>query len=217
MQISKIILAAVVFSAATNSYAQARFTAGNFSAGSTEGWKTAGFDDIPASQYELVTVDGKQVIRGRCKNSASVFGFDTPIDLNATPIMHWSWRVDKVYSGLNEKTKAGDDYVARVYAIIDGGILKWRTRAINYVWASSAALGKPFANPYRDELMMVPMRTGTREAGRWHEESRNVQADFRKFYDRAAEQIDGIALMTDCDNHDGRGEAYFGDIYFTAQ
>jgi len=198
-------------------HAQSKNTVGNFSKGIIKNWEAAEFSDIPQSTYQLVDLDGRKVLRGRCNASASVFGLEQQIDLNATPIMHWSWRVDSVYKGINEKTKAGDDYVARVYAVVDGGILKWRTRAINYVWASSVPAGSAFPNPYRDEAMMVALQSGTKGAGQWHQESRNVKADFKKFYDKDTDVIDGIALMTDCDNHKGTGQAYFGDVYFTAE
>ncbi len=211
-----ILLGALVASIPTLS-AQAANTIGNFSQGLTQGWETAGFNDIPESEYRILELNGRKVLRGRCNASASVFGLKKQIYLNATPIMHWSWRVDSVYSNINEKTKSGDDYVARVYAVVDGGILKWRTRAINYVWASKVPAGAAFPNPYRDEAMMVAVQSGTGGAGQWHQESRNVKADFKRYYDKNVDKIDGITLMTDCDNHDGTGEAWFGDIYFTTE
>lgn len=217
MRYLKTLLSAGLVLATASVWAQSRLQLGDFSAGNVQGWERAEFDDIPQSRYAIVEKDGKQVLQADCKASASVFGLKKAIDLNATPVMHWSWRVDSVFSGIDEKTKAGDDYVARVYAVIDGGILKWRTRAINYVWASKVPKGAAFPNPYRDEAMMVVLKSGVQEAGQWHHESRNVKADFKRFYDRDADQIDGIALMTDCDNHGGNTRVWFGDIYFTAE
>ena len=48
----------------------------------------------------------------------------------------------------DEHAKAGDDFAARVYVIRDGGLLKWRTRAINYVWAGSSDEGQHWPNPF---------------------------------------------------------------------
>lgn len=190
---------------------------GAFSSGHTQGWESAGFRGVPESKYKVVTLGGRQVLRGRCAASASLFGIKKRIDLNATPVMHWSWRVDKVYTGIDERTKAGDDYVARVYAVIDGGILKWRTRAINYVWASQVPQGAAFPNPYCNEAMMVAIESGTGKVGQWQQELRNVQVDFKRYYDKNADHIDGVAVMTDCDNHADTAQVYFGDIYFTAK
>lgn len=185
---------------------------GRFSRGEIDGWQTRGFDDIPASDYELVEKDGRRVLRGQCDDSASIFGTEQRIDLERTPYLHWSWRVDGVYADLDERTRAGDDFPARVYAVIDGGWRIWRTRAINYVWASREPVGAAWPNPFKEQAMMVVVESGT---GGWQHEVRDVRADFREHFDRDTDHIDGIALMVDCDNHGGRGRAWFGDIYLS--
>ena len=63
------------------------------------------------------------------------------IDLHQTPYLNWRWRVDKPLHALDEKTKSGDDYGARIYVVIDGGLFFWNTKAINYVWASASPAG----------------------------------------------------------------------------
>lgn len=190
-----------------------RVTLGAFSAGDISGWENAAFDDIPESEYALAEVDGRRVLRGTCSDSASVFGIEREIDLTRTPVLHWSWRVPAVYSGLDERNRAGDDFPARVYAVIDGGWLAWRTRAINYVWASRVPIGAVWPNPFKEQAMMVAVQSGGADG--WVREARNVRADFKAQFGIDANHIDGVAVMVDCDNHGGRGEAYFGDIYFT--
>lgn len=209
-----VLLFASVACCATAAGQAERLTLGAFSQGSTEGWENASFDDIKRSDYRIVTVDGRKALRGRCDDSASVFGIEREVDLNATPVLHWSWRVDRVYPQIDEQRKSGDDFVARVYAVIDGGLLKWRTRALNYVWASTLPVGTAWPNPFQSRAMMVAVQSGA--GGGWRSESRNLKADFAEYFDKQADHIDGIALMTDCDNHGGTGQAYFGDIYFTA-
>lgn len=190
---------------------------GEFSAGITAGWEAAAFDDIRESEYDIVEVDGRTALRGRCSDSASVFGIEKDIDLEKAPVLHWSWRVEGVYPGIDERSKDGDDFPARVYAIIDGGLLKWRTRAINYVWASEAEAGSAWPNPFQSRAMMVAVRSGKARAGEWLSERRNLRDDFKRYFDLDADLVDGIALMVDCDNHGGEGIAYFGDIYLTAE
>ncbi|MDT0634992.1 DUF3047 domain-containing protein [Spectribacter hydrogenoxidans] len=189
-----------------------RVDLGPFSGGEIDGWQTLGFDDIAASDYALVEQDGSRVLRGQCDNGAAVFGIEQRIDLEQTPYLHWSWRVDNVYADLDERTRAGDDFPARVYAVIDGGWRIWRTRAINYVWASREPVGAAWPNPFKEQAMMVVVESGP---GGWQHEARNVQADFRRHFDRDTDHIDGIALMVDCDNLGGRGRAWFGDIFLS--
>lgn len=188
-----------------------------FASDGLERWQTRGFDDVPASDYALVELDGRTVLRARCAGGASLIGVEREIDLERTPVLHWSWRVDNVFSGIEERRKAGDDFAARVYVVIDGGLLVWRTRAVNYVWASREPAGTNWLNPFRDEAMMVALQSGDAGSRRWVHESRNVKADFRRFFDRDATRIDGIALMTDCDNHGGEATAYYDNIYFAPE
>ena len=69
-----------------------------FEQGQTGDWRAETFDDIASSDYDLVNLNGRTALRGRCDDSASVFGIEREIDLDATPIMHWRWRVDVVYA-----------------------------------------------------------------------------------------------------------------------
>jgi hypothetical protein len=75
------------------------------------------------------------------------------IDLTKTPILHWPWRVDCIYPGLDEETKAGNDYPARIYMIHNGGCLEWRSRAIDYVWSSSQPVHKAWPNAFVIQVM----------------------------------------------------------------
>ncbi|MAA73458.1 MAG: hypothetical protein CMN28_01965 [Salinisphaeraceae bacterium] len=177
-------------------------------------WETQPFDEIQPSRYSVDAAPEAPVITGRCDNSASLFGLRREIDLRRTPTLHWEWQVDGVYPGIDEQSKSGDDFVARVYAVKDGGLLKWRTRALNYVWASEAAPGTHWPNPFREQAMMIALQQGNARVGEWVAESRNIREDFRRFFDRDVDSIDGIAIMTDCDNHGGQAEVRFRNIRF---
>ncbi len=186
---------------------------GHFSAGDTAGWETKVFNK--ASSYRIVDLEGRRVLQADCNNAASAFYRRIKIDLAQTPILRWSWRVDGVYPGLDETQKKGDDYPARLYVVIDGGALIWRTKALNYVWASRKPAGSVWPNAYAKQAMMVGVRSGP--DGGWHEESRDLRRDFREVFGIDADHIDGVALMTDCDDAHGQGRAWYGDIRFTAE
>lgn len=49
------------------------------------------------------------------------------------------------------------------------------------------------------------------------EESRNVREDFKRFFDLDLDDIDAVALMTDCDNSGLKSAAYYGDIHFSVK
>jgi hypothetical protein len=185
---------------------------GAFSAGGLGGWQERSFKGN--SRYRLTELDGRQVLHASCDGGASVLYREQKIDLNETPVLQWSWRVEETFTGVNERSKAGDDYPARVYVVVDGGLLAWRTIAMNYVWASEQPKDSAWDNAFIGNAKMLALRSGSGEAGQWQQESRNVREDFRRFHGRDIDRIDGVAVMTDCDNTGGQAEAWFGDIRF---
>lgn len=166
------------------------------------------------TRYELVEVDGRQAVHARCTDaSASGLFLQEEVDLEATPIVEWRWRVDETFSGIDETTKAGDDYPARIYAVDEHSILRWRTRALNYVWSSEMEQGADWPNAYASQAHMVAVRSGPPEReGQWHTERRNLRDDFRRFHDRDLERINAFAIMTDCDDVGEPAEAWYGEI-----
>lgn len=195
--------------------AAAALTVGEFSTGSLAGWQEKSL--AGHSRYRLVELGGRRVLHASCDGGASVLYRKLPVDLVATPVMSWSWRVERVYSEVDERSKAGDDYPARVYVVVDGGLLPWRTRALNYVWASVEPVGATWNNAFVANAKMLALRSGDAEAGRWQSERRNVREDFSRLHGEDVKRIDGVALMTDCDNTGGTAEAWYGDIRFEAE
>jgi hypothetical protein len=183
---------------------------GHFSAGDTAGWETKVFNG--ATDYRIAEQDGRRVLAAVCRDSASAMYRREKISLRETPVLRWSWRVGGAYAGLDETRKDGDDYLARLYVVIDGGIRFWRTRSLNYVWASGRPPGSAWPNAYARQVMMLALRTGPDAA--WREESRDLRRDFREQFGIEADHVDGVALMTDCDDAHGHGRAWYGDIRF---
>lgn len=177
------------------------------------GWERERFKG--ETTYEI---DGEG-LKARCANSASGLFLRKTIDLRTTPVIEWSWRVDAVFDpSVDEKTKGGDDFAARLYVVKDGGVAVWRTRAINYVWASAMPVGADWPNPFASQAHMVALRSGPPAApGQWVTERRNIREDFKRFHGRDIETIDAVAIMSDCDNRGGSAEAWYGPVRFLAQ
>lgn len=184
----------------------------------TENWTHREFDDINPSNYQWLTGDGEPVLRARCDDSASLYGVQRRIDLREQPVLNWEWRIERTYDDIEERTKSGDDFPARVYAVIDGGLFIWRTRALNYVWSSSEDVGSDWPNPFRSQARMIVVASGPPpENNPWQAASRNLVTDFKRYFDRDIDAIDGIAVMSDCDNAGGKTTAWFRNIRFSAQ
>ena len=169
------------------------------------------------TSYETVRLDGRNVVRATSHGTASGLYFRRRIDLDKTPILRWTWRVDGTLGDIDERTRAGDDYSARVYVIRSHSVLLWKTRAVNYVWASARPAGDTWPNAFTDASRNVAVRSGDAQAGQWVDERRDVRADFRALFGKSVRFVDAVAIMTDTDNTGGSAVAFYGDIAFTSE
>ena len=188
-------------------------TVGNFSNGELGEWKAKSFQGV--THYRVVTQDGRQVLEAASKNAASGLWREIRVDLEKLPILNWSWRVNNVLTGIDERTKAGDDYPARVYVIVSGGIAFWRTRTLIYVWSSQQPAGSTWENAYTGNARVMALRSG--KAAGWVSEKRDVRADFNTCFNDDMTFIDAVAIMTDTDNSQQEATAWYGDIYFSQE
>ena len=183
--------------------------------GDVAGWEEKVFSG--KTLYETVRQDGRTVLRATSRGTASGLYRRLRVDLEKSPILNWTWRVDGTLGDVDERTRAGDDYSARVYVIRTHPVFVWRTRAVNYVWASTRTEGETWPNAYTDSARHVAVRSGDALAGRWVGERRDVRADFRALFGEDVRSIDAVAIMTDTDNTGGGAVAYYADITFTSE
>lgn len=167
------------------------------------------------TQYEKLLLDGYPILKAVSHGAASGLVRKIKVDLTKTPYLHWRWRVDNVLQNIDEKTKSGDDYPARIYVIVSGGWFFWQTRALNYVWSSNQPIGNTWPNAFTGNAVMLAVRSGNSQAGEWQNESRNVLRDLATYLHKPFTRIDAVAIMTDTDNSGQNATAYYGDIYFS--
>lgn len=196
----------------------AQLPVGMFSTGSLAGWEPKSF--VGEVSYQLVPdPDNPQqrVLKAHTRQAASGLFRKISIDLEQTPYLNWRWRVDNIYSGNNEHSKEGDDYPARVYVVVSGGVFFWRTRALNFVWSSHQQAGDAWTSPYTDNAKMVAVDAGDDKLGQWREHRINVREALNKAFGKDFTRIDAVALMSDSDNAKGEAVAWYGDIWFSGQ
>lgn len=181
---------------------------------SLKGWKEKSFKGN--TSYELVEKDGATVLKASSDKAASVLYKRQSIDISSTPWIEWSWNVESIYKDIEEKTKSGDDYPARLYVTHQVGLLPWDTIAINYVWSSKQPTGTAWPSPYTEKAMMVSVQSGESMTGEWISQRRNIVEDFKTFFNVDVDEISGYAVMVDSDNALQSGTAYFGNIDFLA-
>ena len=85
-------------------------------------------------------------------NAASGLGKEVKIDLNKTPFINITWKIEIDLPNIKENTKKGHDFAARVFAIKKTGATPLSNRAINYVFSSNNEIGFNSPSPYTKKI-----------------------------------------------------------------
>ena len=166
--------------------------------------------------YTIGTNKNGNFLKSIADNAASGLGKEIKIDLNKTPFINITWKIEKDLSGIKENTKKGHDYAARVFLIKKTGATPLSNRAINYVFSSNNDVGLYWPSPYTKKSIDNVIASTKNNLNEWVTVKANVKDDFKKFHDLDVNVLDGLAIMSDTDNSKMKSIAYFQDIYFSA-
>ena len=169
------------------------------------------------TEYKVGYNENGNFLRAIADNAASGLGKEIKIDLNKTPFINITWKVEKDLKGIKENTKKGHDYAARVFAIKKTGATPLSNRAINYVFSSNSDVGENRPSPYTKKSIDNVLASTKDSLNQWVTVKSNVKEDFKRFHDLDVNELDGLAIMADTDNSKMKSIAYFQDIYFSAQ
>ena len=169
------------------------------------------------TSWTLGSNENGNFIRAEAEGVGSGLGKEIKIDLNKTPFINITWKVEKDLSGIIETSKKGHDYAARVFVIKKTGSTPLSNRAINYVFSSNNDVGKNWPSPYTKKSIDYVLSTTKDNKNTWVTVKANVQKDFKKLHEIDVTEISGIAIMTDTDNSKLKAISYYQDIYFSAE
>ena len=166
--------------------------------------------------YSVGSNENGNFLKAVADNAASGLGKEIKIDLNKTPFINITWKIEKDLMGIKENTKKGHDYAARVFAIKKTGATPLSNRAINYVFSSNSEVGENRPSPYTKKSIDNVLATTKDNLNEWVTVKANVKEDFKKFHDLDVNELDGLAIMADTDNSKMKSISYFQNIYFSA-
>ena len=167
--------------------------------------------------YTLGSNDNGNFYKAIADNAASGLGKEIKIDLNKTPFINITWKIEKDLPGIKENTKKGHDFAARVFAVKKTGATPLSNRAINYVFSSNSEIGFNSPSPYTKKSIDNVLATTRDNLNKWITVKANVKEDFKRFHDLDVNELDGLAIMSDTDNSKMKAVAYYQNIYFSAQ
>ena len=165
--------------------------------------------------YTVGSNENGNFLKAVADNAASGLGKEIKIDLNKTPFINITWKIERDLPGIKENTKKGHDFAARVFAVKKTGATPLSNRVINYVFSSNNEIGFNSPSPYTKKSIDNVLASTKKNINEWVTVKANVKEDFKKFHDIDVNELDGLAIMSDTDNSKMKAIAYFQNIYFS--
>ena len=194
-------------------------------------WKTWTMSRLKAlSQYQLVEEGGATVLEGRARASASGLLHDIDLDVRERPILSWRWKVTDLAPSADSpdespvrilvnfacdysKIPFSDRLFYDEFRLFTGQQLPYA--GVMYVWGSRTPNGGEVRNKYTSRIKMIAVESGRDKLGKWLEETRNVEQDYRRLFGEEPGRVVSVGLMTEADEGDRPLVAYYGDIAFS--
>lgn len=161
----------------------------------------------------VVQDDGRRVLQLATSGEAMRVGRTLEIDLKETPWLVWEWKVLVLPEGGDVRNPRRNDQAGRVMIAFEG------LKGLQYVWDTTAPVGTE-ARP--DELslfqrVLIVVRSGSREAGRWFRERRNVYEDYRRLFEAEPPPIKLVGVESHSNDTKTRTSVRFGRLHFDAR
>ena len=156
-------------------------------------------------------------IRAEAEGTGSGLGKEIQIDLNKTPFINITWKIEKDLSGIVENSKKGHDYAARVFVVKKTGSTALSNRAVNYVFSSNNPINEYWASPYTKKSIDYVLATTKKNLNEWVTVKANVKEHFKILHNLDVDLINGVAIMTDTDNSKLKAISYYQNIFFSSE
>lgn len=195
----------------------------------SDAWHPQQLKDLPPTEFQIVDHGGQTVLQAAADRSASALAHLAPVNSAATPVLNWRWKIG-AHPPSDIRTKAGDDYAARVYVSFarDPAELSWLTRmkmrfaklfygvelptaSICYVWDPNSPEGFAIPNAWSDTIYMVVAEGGPK-VNSWVSESHNFVEDYRRLFKAEPPPVTSIIVAADTDNTGTTSIAWLDDL-----
>ena len=168
------------------------------------------------TKWSLGSNNNGNFIRAEAEGVGSGLGKEVSINLNKTPFINITWKVEKDLSGIIENSKKGHDFAARVFVVKKTGKTALSNRAVNYVFSSNNSINESWRSPYTKKSIDYVLSTTKDNLNKWVTVKANVKDHFKKLHNLEVNELNGVAIMTDTDNSKLKAISYYQNIYFSS-
>jgi hypothetical protein len=130
-------------------------------------------------------------------------------DARTTPWLVWEWKAIVLPAGGDVRDSKRNDQAGRVMVAFEG------MKLLLYVWDTTAPTGAE-VQPDEFELfrrVLIVVRSGAQDVGRWRAERRNVYEDYRRIFKEEPRAIKLIGLESHSNDTGTRTSMLFGRLH----
>jgi len=196
------------------------------------GWSPLEFGSLKkATSYDLVSQDGRTVLRASADASASGLIQRVRFDPHQFPLLSWSWKVPALIAGADNTVGVREDSPVRIIVAFQGDVatlpvmervtfkqFQMLTRrelpfaTLMYIWENHAPRNTVITSAHTSRIKMIVAESGASRLGSWQQITRNLYDDYKMAFGDEPPQVKWIGIMTDTDNTGESASAFYGDI-----
>jgi hypothetical protein len=167
-----------------------------------------------AYDFSVIEDAGRRALHLRSHGDHSTIARRVSVDLGATPILEWSWKLLQLPERADLRRWETSDAAPHVFVVWRRRPELIRSRLIGYVWDPALPVGTVQKSQKTGTVTFIVVRSTTTSLGQWLTERRNVAADFRMVYGEDADSPSAIALSIDTNDTKSKSEGSIGEIVF---
>lgn len=161
--------------------------------------------------YKVLEEPGLRFLRAASKGLGIQAAKEFAWDLNAYPVLAWSWRPREFPSGGDERDSATNDSALAVYFFVPYSRITG-PKAMKYIWSEKVPVGTHLNSNYGLTQALV-LKSGAPGKDAWVEEKVNVRADYKKFFGESdTPKPFGIGVLTDSDDTKSRAQGDYASF-----
>ena len=161
------------------------------------GWRAR--KDEGKAVYMVRDEAGTRFLHATAKGLGIQAAREVTWDLNAYPILAWSWRPVEFPKAGDERQSGTNDSALAVYMLVNYSRIRG-PKAVKYIWSERVPVGTHLTSNMGLTQVRV-LRSGAPADRQWIEERVNVREDFKRYFSESeTPKPAGIAVLTDSDD-----------------
>jgi len=159
--------------------------------------------------YSIREEGGRRFLRAIARRIGIQAGREVVWNLEAYPILAWSWRPIEFPMNSDERRSGANDSAVSVYAVFPTSAVT--VKSVKYVWSRVVPVGTHLTSSAGSTQVRV-LRSSA-QAGRWADEQVNVREDYQKYFGGSdVPKPGGIAVLTDSDDTRSNAQGDYADF-----